>query len=278
MAGELSPVIRNQTYVNRGGRPQQLDVYAPGGPAPASGRPVIIAIHGGGWRRLDKRDYGFRIASAFVRHGYVVVAPNYALSAPGRSTWPLNLQDVQAAVRWVKRRSVQLGIDPQRIVAMGESAGGHLASLVGTAGSSNQMISGVTATVAAVVGFSSPTDLAALYRQSPGAGTAVAQYLGGTPSAVATRYVAASPVKQVQAGDPPTLLIHGVNDPLVPVSQSEALVSRLGSVGIRTQLIRLPGLGHDLDFPIHTPRNLLSQILEFLKATWKDKKSQSLIH
>ena len=86
-------------------------------------------------------------------------------------------------------------------------------------------------------------------------------------------YVAASPVDQVRPGDPPTFLVHGASDPLVPVSQSEELAAALTRAGVPNRLVVIPGAGHDLDFPIKTPRNLVFQVLEFLNATWNDKIS-----
>src|SRR4029077_3840618 len=77
---------RNVSYPTSAGPGERLDVYLPESPIPPGGGPVLIAIHGGGWRRFNKSGYGARIASAFVPHGYVVVAPNYDLSAPGRSS------------------------------------------------------------------------------------------------------------------------------------------------------------------------------------------------
>ena len=127
-----------------------------------------------------------------------------------------------------------------------------------------------------MVSFSSPTDLPALYSASPEAGKAVAQFLGGPPTAVPANYIAASPVDQVSPGDPPTFLVHGGNDPLVPVSQSQELAAALTEAGVPNQLVVIPGAGHDLDFPIKTPRNLVLQILEFLQTTWNYKGSQSL--
>ena len=142
------------------GGSELLNVYMPVGDPPAGGWPVLVAIHGGGWRRLDKDGYGARIASAFVQHGYVVVAPNYVLSKPGQPTWPVNLEDVQAAVSWVRENAGALGIDPDEIAAIGESAGANLAALVGT--SSGPGAGNSSSAVEAVVGFSTPTDLTAL--------------------------------------------------------------------------------------------------------------------
>ena len=263
-------------YAQIGGQSLTLDVHVPKGSPPPGGWPVIVAIHGGGWRRLDKRDYGDRIASAFVPNGYVVVAPNYPLSAPGRPTWPSNLQAVQAAVAWTRLHASQFNIDSGRIVAMGESAGGNMANLLGTSSGVNGVDS--MARVNAVVAFSSPTDLVSLFNESPAVSKAVAQFLGGSPSSVPDNYWAASPVDQVNSSDPPTLLITGGSDPLVPASQSQEMAAALTAAGVRNQLIEIPGAGHDLRFPVRTPQNLVFQILEFLQATWKDRFHQSLIY
>ncbi len=156
-------VYRNITYTDAFGQPEKLDVYVPKGTPPSGGWPVIVAIHGGGWRRLDKRDYGTRIASAFVPHGYVVVAPDYPLSSPGNPTWPRNIEDLQTAVRWVRLNAGNFHIDAGRIVAMGESAGANLADLLGTGSSfAGTLNSAGSPAVEAVVSFSAPTDLAPL--------------------------------------------------------------------------------------------------------------------
>jgi acetyl esterase/lipase len=263
-------VYKNITYPTQAGPAQQLDVYTPREPAPAGGWPVIVAIHGGGWRRYSKQEYGPRIASAFVPAGYVVVAPNYLLSRPGRPSWPVNLGDVRSAVVWVKANAAAYGIDPNRVVAMGESAGANLANLLGTESGTNR-----PAAVQAVVSFSSPTDLTSLLSESPQAGRAAAQLLGGLPTSLPQLYAAASPVDQAGPGSAPTLLIHGGDDPLVPVSQSIELAGALTAAGVPNRLIILPGAGHDLNYPINTPSDLTTQILEFLAATWNDKGSHN---
>ena len=269
-------IYRNITYTVLGGQAEQLNVYVPKGAPPPGGWPVIMAIHGGGWRSQDNLDYGTRVASAMVPGGYVVIAPDYVLSAPGRPTWPLNFEDVQAAVRWTRINAGMFGINPNEVVAMGESAGANLANLLGTSSPLAASTPGVSAAVAAVVSFSSPTDLPALYQQSPQAGKAVAQFLGGPPWALPASYASASPVDQVAPNDPPVFLVHGARDPLVPVSQSEEMAAALTNAGVRNQLVIIRGGGHNLDFPNRTPPNLVFQILEFLSTTWKDRGSHSL--
>ena len=259
--------LHNVSFPTASGQSEQLDVYLPTTPVPAGGRPVLIAIHGGGWRRLDNTEYGQRIASAFVAEGYVVVAPNYVLASPGNPTWPENLEDVQAAVRWVRSNAGSIGINPNEIAAIGESAGANLAALLGTY-STHSAGAGVSAAVEAVLAFSTPTDLTTLYSESPEAGSAAAQFLGGSPAQVPANYVAASPADQVSPGDPPMLLVQGSEDPLIPASQSTELAAALTSAGVRDELIMVPG-GHNLDFPVNYS-NLIPEILEFLDTTWKD--------
>ena len=106
----------------------------------------------------------------------------------------------------------------------------------------------------------------------------MAQFLGGPPTAVPSSYVAASPVDQLSPDDPPTFLVHGASDTLVPVSQSEELATALTVAGVPNRLVVIPRAGHELDFPIRTPRirNLVFQILAFLDATWNDKVSSIL--
>jgi acetyl esterase/lipase len=253
------------SYPTAEGQSQLLDVYLPTAPAPPGGRPVMIAIHGGGWRKYDKTNYGPNIAAAFVSSGYAVVAPNYTLSQPGQPSWPTALQDLQSAVRWVRNNAGTLGINPNQIVAVGESAGANLAALLGTSspGAGN-------AAVNAVVAFSTPADLASLYAQKQEAdGQELIQFLGGTPQQVPANYTAASPTDQVAPGDPPMLIIQGLQDPLIPVSQSEDLANALTAAGVRNQLIFEPG-GHLIDFP-SMYSDLIPPILSFLQTTWANQ-------
>ena len=257
----------NTPFSTGQGEFQLLDVYKPAGSAPAGGWPVLIAIHGGGWRRFSKDQYGPRIASAFAPRGYVVVAPNYALSAPGRPTWPANFEDVEAAVRWVREQAKFLDINPNQVAAIGESAGANLAALLGTSAASGR-VDGVSSQVNAVIAFSTPTDLTNLYEQSFLGGLAAAQFLGGAPPQVPASYTAASPIDHLSPADSPMFLVHGLQDPLIPVNQSEELAAALAAEGVPHQLVLVSG-SHNLDFPAHYAK-LIPQILAFLSATWKD--------
>jgi acetyl esterase/lipase len=259
--------LQNVSFPTVDGQSELLDVYTPLTPAPAGGYPVMVTIHGGGWRSSDKSAFGLRNANAFTQDGYVVVAPNYVLSAPGKPTWPLAFEDVQAAVRWVRTNAGTMDFNPSEIVGEGESAGANLAALLGvysTQSSGNE----VSSAVDAVVAVSTPTNLTTLfYAKHYAGGASAAQFLGGSPAQVPAKYIAASPIDHVSPGDPPMLLIQGRQDAVIPVSQSLQIQAALTSAGVPNQLLLVHG-GHGLDFPTDYS-NLVPDALEFLGATWK---------
>ncbi|HEV3164627.1 MAG TPA: alpha/beta hydrolase, partial [Isosphaeraceae bacterium] len=160
--------LRNVMYPTSDGGTQLLDVYEPEGPAPAGGWPAVIAIHGGGWYKLSKDDFG-KVVAPLTKEGYAVFAVDYQLSLPGVASWPGNIDDIRSAVRWVRQNATLLGVDPAKIAALGESAGGHLATLAAydptgapAGGGSASTSSQVSAQVQAVVDFYGPTKLTAL--------------------------------------------------------------------------------------------------------------------
>ncbi len=266
-------------YQGEGKQRLRLDVYTPAAAPPVQGRPAVLAIHGGGWRGGSKRGYG-QTAAALVEHGYVVVAADYRLSRPGSPSWPANLEDLRAAVRWVRGHATVYGVDPDRIAVMGASAGGHLAALLAVCpddppgserrsavGASAARRPAVSARVQAVIDFYGPSDLAALAAGSKPAGASLALFLGGGPNDVPDRYKAASPALHVTRAAPPMLLIHGVDDWLVPRDQSRRLSAALASEGVPHRLIEVEGASHGFDFQVGS-RDLLPEILAFLESAW----------
>jgi acetyl esterase/lipase len=268
----LSPQLPNVSFPTVDGQSELLDVYLPSTPAPAGGYPVMIAIHGGAWRRRDKGEFGQRTAGGFTPEGYAVVAPNYLLAAPGQPSWPVNFEDVQAAVRWVRSQAGTLDFNPDEIVAEGESAGANLAALLGVY-STRQNGSGTSSAVDAVVAVSTPTNLVTLYQQKRYAGGAAAEFLGGPPDRVLANYIAASPIDQISPGDPPMFLVHGRQDPVIPVSQSEEMHAALTAAGVPNELALVDG-GHGLDFPTHYS-SLVPRIVAFLNAVWNGQAARS---
>jgi len=280
----LIQTLTNLVYLNSGGRQETLDVYRPAGPAPAGGWPVVIAIHGGGWFKFSKDDFG-RVVAPLAKHGYVVVSINYQLAFPGAPSWPQNFEDVRASVRWVRQNAAALGIDPTRIAALGESAGGQLAALLGTnpdgplssgtspsaPASDGSGSSAVSARVQAVVDFYGPTDLAALVAASPnGSASRVELFLGGLPDQVPNSYIDASPIDHVSSSAAPMLIIHGSADQVVPVDQSKELSIALTAAGVPNQLIIVPGGTHDAKLGtglVFDGHSFLPAVLQFLDTT-----------
>lgn len=265
-----APMARGQVfsqivYTTREGVAQRLDVYLPAGAPPEGGWPVVLAIHGGGWRKFSKEQYGPKVASALGPAGYAVVAPNYSLSSRFASSWPLNAEQLRDAVSWIGVNAETYSLDSNRIAAMGESAGGHLAAVLGTdpgrgAGTRE------SPRVRAVVSFYGPTDLLSLSLESPAARPAVRQLLGVEPIFSPRRARAASPLAHASAGDAAALLIHGTADWLVPYSQSEALHEALLRSGVDSELVQVPGGSHGFGFRVGS-RSLLPTVLNFLERS-----------
>lgn len=272
--------IPDIVYTAQGGA-QHLDLYVPGGPAPSGGRPTILALPGGGWRWVRRGDLGATV-SGLTRYGYVVAVADYAYAgtAPGSKVWPTNFEDVQQAVRWLRQNAGRFGIDPNRIAVWGESAGGHLANLLGTdpqgpsqsgtvpnasPGSDN------SARVEAVVDFYGPTDLTALYAQSAQDRPFLTTFLGTTPDNDPATYRDASPIQHVAPGDPPFLIFQGTADTANPLAQSTSFAQALHNAGVPAQLVPLPGVSHGFRLKLaHGRVNLLPQILDFLNSALKN--------
>ena len=260
-------------YRRAGDREAKLDVYVPIAEAPAVGRPAILAIHGGGWRGGSKTDFG-QMAARLAQHDYVVVSVEYQLSKPGSPSWPANFEDVREAVRWVRRHAHDYGIDPDRIVALGASAGGHLSALLGTypdgpvaaaglplpGAGSPAATEAVSARVQAVIDLYGPTDLRGLIASRKQTGGPLHLFLGGGPDHFPGRFEAASPVRHVTS-----------DDPLVPVAQSEALATALEAAGVPHRLIVIEGARHGFDLRVGG-RDLVPEVIAFLDAAWKDKE------
>ena len=237
-------------------RPLEIDVWLPlrsEDPAPA-----VLFLHGGGWRAGSRHLAGpaFRgvLPSPFeqvARAGIAVASADYRLS--GEATWPAQLHDVKAAVRWLRARAGELGIDGDRIAAWGESAGGHLAELLGLATGDPALegdvgFTGPSSEVCAVVAWYAPSDLrmmAADTGTNPmDPDTREARLLGAPPPIVPNVAAQASPITHVSPGAPPFLLLHGAADHLVPCVQSERLHSALQETGLNAALRVDPAADH----------------------------------
>lgn len=242
-----------------GGRELGADVYTP--PGEVEGAPGVLLVHGGGWRGGDRsqlRGYGIMLG----RRGYVCVASEYRLV--GESAWPAQIHDVKAALRWMRAESAQLGIDPDKVAVEGNSAGAHLALFAagtpdrpeweGDGGNPDQ-----STKVSAVVAVYPPT---AFWHGEP------------TPEGVSVRALSDDPTSELAAGAspltyvgpayPPTLLIHGTADTIVPTAASLRMYEQLVDAGVPVDLHLYAEQPHAFDAAPDFGRLCAAEMLLFL--------------
>lgn len=234
-------------------RPLMLDVYRPRLPS-ANGYPypAIIVIHGGAWRYGDKGG-AFAIHNQILAsQGYVIFDIQYRLS--DEAVYPAPLDDIRAAVRWVKRYALAYEVDPDRVALLGRSAGGHLALL--SAYRAHEP--GAEGTdVRAVVAIYPPTDLRLWYAPAE---SDIARFLGGTAREQPANYAAVSVMEYVRDDLPPTLLAQGYRDDLVLPSHTEMLHNKLVATNTPVVTLRFPWSRHGFDA---LPQGLGSQLLQY---------------
>lgn len=215
-----------------------FDVYRSAATGEAS--PAVIVLHGGAWRAGSKGD-ATPIAEKYARAGFIAFAVDYTLVDEGLPGYPLQLRELQRAVRAIRSDAERFGVDPARIGATGSSAGAHLAALLATTGS-GPLTDGDR--VGALVAWSAPIELTAdVFAESPD--HEVANFLGcGDCPDLA---VAASPVTHVSPDDPPTMVVNSAEE-LIPVEQARLFDRRLRAAGVTARLLILPGDQHAPDY------------------------------
>lgn len=245
-------VQRDVEYGKAGERVLKLDIIQPKQPSETP-RPVIVFVHGGGWRGGDK-SHGLGLLSRYAATGnYFCVSVGYRLS--GEAIWPAQIHDCKAAIRFLKAHAKKYNIDPQKIGVWGISAGGHLVSLLGTTGDVKELEGDCgwpeqSSRVACVVDFCGPTDFVAIGKMPKGDATsAVAALLGGPIAERTEAARQASPLTYVSKDDAPVLIVHGTNDNVVPFSQAEVFHQALKNAGVEATLVRIEGGGHGIGGP-----------------------------
>lgn len=214
--------------------------------------PCVLVLHTGGWNNGTPAEFR-AMNSHLARRGYATASIQYRL-AP-RWTWPAQRDDVRAALDYLRHNARALGIDPDRLVLLGRSAGGQIAQAAAY-GLQDRAIRGVIA-------FYAPADLHFAYRYARSddvlnSWQLLREYLGGDPGTRPENYDSASGIGLVGPESPPTLLLHGKRDELVWVQQSRRLRARLDEAGVKNAFLQLDWATHAFDYNPHGPGGQLS--------------------
>lgn len=238
--------IKNIEYKNIDSLSLQLDIYKLKDlDEPA---PVMIFIHGGAWRTGKRADY-LPYLIDYAKKGFVTVTVSYRLVK--QATFPAAVQDVNCAVKFIKTHAGEYGINPDKVVLIGGSAGGHLSLMIGYAG--NEVLFNEDcpmendSKVNAIIDLYGPADLTTSYAIST---YQTQDFLNTTFDKDPDIYKMASPKTFITSDDPPTLIFQGTIDSLVPVSQSDSLDSWLDKAGIPHEYHRLKGWPHTMDVSV----------------------------
>jgi acetyl esterase/lipase len=224
------------TYCTPDGLPQKMDIYYPTSRGPW---PVLLYVHGGGWRAGDKAE-GVAWQS-MTKRGFLVVSINYRLASE-EIKFPAMIEDVKCAVRYLRAHASGYNLDADHIGAVGVSAGGHLVDLLGLADESAGWDTGEYAEqssrVQAVVTLAGVSDLTLKRGATESAAAMIYYAFDVVPgSTLPPSLIAASPVTYITPDDPPFLIIHGDRDNVVPVEQSIVLEEQLKRAGVPAELI-----------------------------------------
>lgn len=260
--------------------PLRLNIYKPKGRE--VGRPAVVLVHGGSWTQgdPDKMDQQGKL---LAQQGWVGYSISYRLAVNGTASWPANLEDVRAAVRWVGEHGREQGADPTRIALLGESAGGHLAALVATSGFG--LDPGTIADPAkaprirAVATFSAPLALAELVPPAEGVPPSscgddeacrsfwqlplVPGMLGCRPDQCPATYVAASPAAQVTRTTPPMYLANATEE-IVPMDQVERMKATLTQHGVPVKAMPVEGAKHGNEYTARVWNEMVPFLAESL--------------
>lgn len=257
-----------------GWRRLTLDLYMP--PKDAGPKPLVLYVHGGGWMNSDSRHFGAiadlpALFAKLAAEGFVVASIEYRHGREAR--FPAQAQDVRSALRFLKTNAARFGIDPSRTGAIGGSAGAHLAGLLSlSCGDARLDPEGSKAPagsecVQAFVGWYGVYDATALAAERPtGRDGAIETLLGCDGTCAPDKLALVSPATYLDRNDPPTLLIHGTEDKVVPVTQSRLLEARMKAAGVPVEALYIPGVDHS--FMGKTPAETRDATLKAVNASF----------
>ena len=262
-------VERNIEFAQTSSGPLKLDLFKPTTASSTTALPVVVFLFGGSWVGGNKHQHQvFNVVELLCHAGYAVVGSEYRFSV---STWgytkspfPAQANDTKATIRWIRANAEKHGLDPKAIGVWGASAGAHLAGLLGT-------VEDEASKVQAVVSYYGPTHLQNLaLEKAQKIGWLVEDLLGGKIEGERLQLAErGSPLLQVTPTSAPFLIVHGLQDDIVPVSQSETMHARLQDNGVESILIVLPDAGHGTPVSAFTSAEEQSRVVEFFNAHLK---------
>jgi acetyl esterase/lipase len=265
-------VIRDIEYAKINDTSLTLDIYRPADAK--TPLPTIVFFHGGGWRKGNKSNC--TPAMGLPAKGYVVASINYRLS--DKAIFPAAVHDCKGAIRFLRAHAKDYFIDPNSMIAMGDSAGGHLAALIGTSGGVKDL-EGTTggnldqsSNVQAVIDYYGPVDFISIIDQKSDVkrgeiGAPEVQFIGGRTLEHKDVAIKASPLTYVSKDTPPFLIVHGDKDPRVPQEQPREMLDAVKNAGVEASLHWVKDGSHG--FNAAQTAALLPVLLEFLGKHFK---------
>lgn len=252
----LTPAYKDVAYVESAGI-QKLDLYVPSGEGPF---PVVVNIHGGGFKLGDKSMLDQALGKRLLDAGYAIASIDYRLS--GEAQFPAAVLDAKAAIRFLRTNAAQYKLNPDKIAAFGQSAGGNLASMLGTSGDVVEFDdfslgnASVSSRVQAVINWFGPTDFGQMDAQAKAQGCSASDqkhndadsfesvYLGTAIASAPELVQKANPITYISSDDPPFLIQKGDQDCTVPIENTKMLADALTAAGLDVQYDLLKGVGH----------------------------------
>ena len=228
-------------------QPLHLLVYKPKSATPGQSAPILLYIHGGGFTMGDRFESGSNLRW-FTDRGWLAVSIDYTLSSVDRHLWDTTTSQVGCAMAWTAANAARLGGDPARISLLGSSAGGNLAinaAYLANAGRLESSCGGTVPRVSAVSALYPPVDLAAAWVSRVPAISDMARqfntyYVGGSPEQFPDRYRFVASATHISVAAPPTLVVLGDNDHLVPPDATDRFAQQARNAGIDIENIRFP--------------------------------------
>ncbi len=255
---------KDLVYARIDGKSLALDLYLPTG---VQAPPLLVWVHGGAWTTGSKAS----VPPVFLANGFAVASVDFRQSTEAR--FPAQVHDIKAAIRYLRANAPAYGYRADKIAIAGDSSGGHLAALVGVTNDHRELEGTVgdnpkqSSSIQAIVSYYGASDLRTILAQSTPFGLnmrrpALERLLGALPDQVPELAALASPVSHVDAQDPPLMLLHGDQDPQMPINQAHELQGAYEKLGLDVTFVVVHGAGHG-GAVFYSP-SYLKPVLEFL--------------